>query len=395
MLASSVIFKVSELCQAIQTNLESDFAWVQVLGEISNFKAYPSGHFYFSLKDENAQIAAVMFKGANRILKFKPEDGLEVVLQGRLTLYEVRGQLQIVVESMEPKGLGALQLAFEQLKEKLSQEGLFETKYKKALPFFPKIIGLVTSEKGAALRDLLQVLKRRHPRLEILLTPCLVQGEDAPQSIAQAIALQNQYGKADLLIVGRGGGSLEDLMPFNSEIVARTIFASQIPIISAVGHETDFSIADFVADLRAPTPSAAAELAVPVLSDLEEKIFLLKRHLKQNITARLEQGRLQIKFLKEQLKSPKRFLEERAQRLSELEVKLEENLEVLLKSKRDTLNYLETKLDLLSPLNTLKRGYAVVQKKDSKTLVQKSSQVKAKDQVLIRVAQGSFEAQVL
>lgn len=394
MQANPPILTVSELCYAIKENLEERFSWVTVLGEISNFKAYPSGHYYFSLKDEGAQISAVMFKGANRVLKFAPEDGLEVIIQGRVALYEVRGQLQIVVENMEPKGLGSLQLAFEQLKTKLKAEGLFEAKYKQSLPFLPSTVGLVTSEKGAALRDMLHVLRRRHPHLHILLTPTLVQGDQAPEAIKRAIELQNMYGQAQVLLVARGGGSLEDLMAFNSEIVARAIFQSKIPVIAAVGHETDFSIADFVADLRAPTPSAAAELAVPVISELEEKVFLLKRHLRQSIFSNLEQSRLQLNSLKKQLKTPERLLDERRQRLSDLDLNLRQNLQKYFKEKKDRLKQLKSHLQLLSPTNILKRGYAVVQKKENLKIVKKASQVKLKESLLINVAEGSFEAEI-
>src|SRR4030095_8341110 len=261
------IYTVSELTFELKNLLEGNFPSIWLSGEVSNFRPHGSGHHYFCLKDASSQIQAVMFRGANRLLKFKLEDGLEVIGNRRIPVYEPRGSYQIVLEYLEPKGLGALQLAFEQLKKKLEAEGLFEAARKRPLPLFPKKIGIVTSPTGAAIRDLIHVLKRRCLNVEILLNPVHVQGAESAPEIARDIDELSLLEDLDLVIVGRGGGSIEDLWAFNTEIVARAIFRSRPPVISAVGHEIDFTIADFVADLRAPTPSAAAELAVPVKAD--------------------------------------------------------------------------------------------------------------------------------
>lgn len=244
-----------------------------VKGEISNFKQHSSGHMYFTLKDDKARLLAIMFASANRSMKFKPENGMQVLVSGDLSVYEASGQYQIYIKDMKPDGVGELFLAFEQLKAKLTEEGLFSPENKLALPKYPKTVGVVTSPTGAAIRDIVSTIKRRYPIANILLLPALVQGDQAAASIAKAIKYANTTGKIDVLIIGRGGGSIEELWAFNEEVVARAIFSSKIPIISAVGHETDFTIADFVADLRAPTPTAAAELAVPHIDELIERIL--------------------------------------------------------------------------------------------------------------------------
>ena len=264
---SQHVFTVSELTRGIRSILEQAFDTVWVEGEISNYVLAQSGHAYFSLKDETSQVRCVFFKGNRIRVKFDPEDGDQVLLFGRVNVYEPRGEYQIVVEAMEPRGLGALQKAFEQLKAKLEKEGLFDEAHKQALPEFPWKIGIVTSPTGAAIRDLLNVLHRRNPRVSVVLAPAKVQGEGAAEEIAQAIRDLNTLEELDVLIVGRGGGSIEDLWAFNEEVVARAIHESKLPVVSAVGHEIDFTISDFVADLRAPTPSAAAELVVPRLQE--------------------------------------------------------------------------------------------------------------------------------
>src|SRR5579863_5086030 len=266
------IFRVSELSREIRNRLERDFPDLWVTGEISNLRSAPSGHYYFTLKDQNAQLRAVCFRGQARYLKFKPEDGLSVIARGQLTIYEARGEYQLVVEFLEPAGLGALQLAFEQLKANLAGEGLFEAARKKPLPVLPRTIGVVTSPTGAVIRDILRVLKRRFRNMNVLLYPVKVQGEGAAKEISEGIEYFNRHTLVDVMIVARGGGSLEDLWAFNEEVVARAIASSKIPVISAVGHETDFTIADFVADLRAPTPSAAAELVIQAKSELLQQL---------------------------------------------------------------------------------------------------------------------------
>lgn len=265
------ILTVTELTNNIKDLLEDNFPFVWICGETSNFRVPVSGHFYFTLKDDNAQINAVMFRGQNRNLKFELEDGLRVTGLGRISVYEPRGAYQIIFEHLEPEGAGAIQLAFEQLKSRLSEEGLFDEKYKKPLPFLPKKISIITSPTGAVVHDILNIINRRFPNVHIEVVPVKVQGLDAEKEIESAIAILNERADSDIAILARGGGSLEDFQAFNSEDVARAVFGSKIPIISAVGHETDFTIADFVADLRAPTPSAAAELAVPLKSELSRR----------------------------------------------------------------------------------------------------------------------------
>jgi len=277
------IYSVSELTADIKSLLEENFPFIWISGEISNFRVPVSGHFYFTLKDENAQISAVMFRAQNRNLKFDPEDGISVTGLGRISVYEPRGSYQIILEYLEPAGVGAIQMAFEKLKARLAEEGLFDDKYKKSLPFLPNKISVITSPTGAVVHDILKIITRRFPNLQIEIVPVKVQGDGAEEEIAAAFDILHARKDADVIILARGGGSLEDLHAFNSEDVARAIFSSKIPVISAVGHETDFSIADFVADLRAPTPSAAAELAVPLIRDLKQK----QKELALILTARL------------------------------------------------------------------------------------------------------------
>lgn len=292
------VYTVAELSFAVKNLLESNFPDVWVAGEISNFRAAPSGHYYFTLKDNSAQLRAVCFRNQARYLKFKPQDGLSVIARGRLSVYESRGEYQLYVEYLEPAGLGALQFAFEQLKKKLAAEGLFDEARKKPLPVLPRAVGIVTSPSGAAVRDILRVIKRRFPNMNVFLYPATVQGSNAATEIVEGIEYFNRQPIVDVMIVGRGGGSLEDLWPFNEEIVARTIAASQIPIISAVGHETDFTIADFVADMRAPTPSAAAELVVQRKEDFLAEVRNRVRHMSQNIRLRIAEARQELTLLR-------------------------------------------------------------------------------------------------
>ena len=284
------VYSVSELSLEIRNHLERQFPDVWVRGEVSNFRAAGSGHLYFTLKDETAQIRAVCFRNQARYLKFKPQDGLAVIARGRLSLYEARGEYQLYVEFLEPAGFGALQLAFEQLNQKFAAEGLFDAARKKPLPMLPRSIGVVTSPTGAVIRDILRILQRRYRNAGVLLYPARVQGEGAAQEIAEGIQYFNARPAVDVMIIARGGGSLEDLWAFNEEVVARAIAASKIPVISAVGHETDFTIADFVADLRAPTPSAAAELVVRQKEDLTAELENRTRHAAQLIRLKISRS---------------------------------------------------------------------------------------------------------
>jgi exodeoxyribonuclease VII large subunit len=392
------ILTVSELTRELKNLLEEKFSSVWLMGEISNFHAHSSGHFYFTLKDAGSQIGAVMFRGANRQLKFRPEDGMEVVANGRLSIYEVRGNYQIIIDYLEPKGLGALQLAFEQLRKKLEAEGLFEPARKRPLPFLPRTVGIVTSPSGAVLHDLIHVIRRRAPQTNILLVPVNVQGEAAAPEIAAAIEAMNEQGDAEILIVGRGGGSLEDLWAFNTEIIARAIYASKIPVVSAVGHETDVTISDFVADLRAPTPSAAAELVVPVarelLASLKETERKMLRILRQGLTIRHQH----LKFWLSHLKHPKKRLEEWSQHLDDLISRSAQAMEFSLKDRKNLLAGLSGKLQVLSPLSTLSRGYSIVRKAlpngEEGAVVKEASQVSRGDLIGIALMKGHLQAEI-
>ncbi|HEY6000461.1 MAG TPA: exodeoxyribonuclease VII large subunit, partial [bacterium] len=318
------IWTVTELNRAAGELLEETFPRVWVEGEISNWKLYPSGHAYFSLKDDGGQVSAVLFRAGSKGLRFEPKDGLAVLALGRVGIYPQRGQFQLIVEELEPKGKGALQLAFEQLREKLQREGLFEAARKRPLPALPRTVGVVTSPTGAVIRDILTVLGRRFPNLRVLLNPVRVQGEGAAGEIAAAIAEFDRRGDVDVLIVGRGGGSMEDLWAFNEEVVARAIAACGVPVISAVGHETDFTIADFVADLRAPTPSAAAELVVESKEALEERLGMLARRLRAGVGERLRGARHRLDALavRRMVADGRRRLLETAQRLDGVDAAL-------------------------------------------------------------------------
>ncbi len=318
------VYTVSELTASIKTTLEEGFPMMWVEGEISNLRTPGSGHAYFTLKDEGAQISAVLFRGRGRRVRFELEDGMQVLAFGGLDVYAARGQYQLVVEMMEPKGLGALQLAFEQLKRKLEAEGLFEESRKRPLPAFPRVIGIVTSPTGAAIRDMLNIIGRRFADLHILITPVRVQGDEAPGEIVQALAHLQEIANLDVIIVGRGGGSIEDLWAFNDERVARALAGCRVPVISAVGHETDFTIADFVADLRAPTPSGAAELVVREKLAVMETLADLYARLKQAMTAEVSARRERVDFLlrRRVLTDPARALRDIYRRLDDLQGRL-------------------------------------------------------------------------
>jgi exodeoxyribonuclease VII large subunit len=285
------IWKVGELVGEVRNHIEREYADLWVEGEISNLRSAPSGHLYFTLKDGDSQLPVVLFRRQASLLRFRPDDGLQVLLRGKVSVYEQRGQMQIVAEFMEPVGAGSLQIAFEQLKARLQQEGLFDQARKKLLPAFPRCVGIITSPTGAVIRDFLNVVNRRHEALDVLLYPAVVQGDSAAAEVAAGITFFNSKASVDLIVIARGGGSLEDLAPFNSELLARAIAASDLPVVSAIGHETDFTIADFVADLRAPTPSAAAELITGALHKVEEHVELLTQRLLRACRYRLMQAR--------------------------------------------------------------------------------------------------------
>jgi len=433
------IYTVSQLTAEIKTLLERNFEHLWVEGEISNLRLPSSGHFYFTLKDEAAQVRGVMFKSQNRLLKFNPADGLQVICYGRVSVYEPRGEYQIVVDYMEPKGLGALQLAFEQLKEKLAREGLFDPGHKKPLPPLPQRIGIVTSPTGAAIRDILQIIDRRFANVHILLYPVRVQGLGAAQEIARAIGELNQWPEIDVIIVGRGGGSLEDLWAFNEEVVARAIFDSRVPIISAVGHEIDFTIADFVADLRAPTPSAAAELVVKNKLELIQALESFEIRLRNAARASLAPRRERLFALAHRLADPRRKISDQRLRVDDLFLRLSNSIRQALWRKteglrgkaeslilinprhqigehfhhlsqvfqrlplamRTTLRLFRQrvegnmgKLQTLSPLAILERGYSIARVLPSKEIIRQASILKGEDRVSVKVHRGEFTARV-
>ena len=386
------ILTVSQISQKIRNCLESQFPLLWVKGELSNFIAHSSGHWYFSLKDERSQIKGVMFRGQNQKLSFRPQVGEEVLVQGQISVYPPRGDYQILCHEMEIVGSGLLQRQFEQIKERLKNEGLFDQERKKTLPPFPRHIVLITSPTGAAVRDILHILKRRFKAVKVTLIPALVQGEQAPSSLLKGLSLSKQL-PADVLIIGRGGGSMEDLWAFNNENLARAIACHPIPVISAVGHEIDFTICDFVADLRAPTPSAAAELVVKNVVDLLEKIQRLKKQFIQNI-------QLQLKFLKDRLLTlekglirPDRLLQDFSQRLDEVSLRLSQALKQTFERAKERLKNYEQILESLSPKTVMKRGFSIVTNVKG-DLVCNTKELKVKDSLTIDFFKGQAKALV-
>jgi exodeoxyribonuclease VII large subunit len=434
------IWKVRDLVAAVRAHVEREYSDAWVEGEISNFRAPDSGHLYFTLKEGNAQIRVVMFRSSARLLRFRPADGLQVVVRGRVTVYEDRGELQISAEYIEPKGAGSLQLAFEQLKTRLETEGLFAAERKKAIPSLPARIGIVTSAQAAALRDILNILERRHHSVNVVIFPAQVQGEAAAAEVAAGIRFFNQAGNVDVIVIARGGGSVEDLAPFNSEGLARTVAASQIPVISAVGHETDFTIADFVADLRAPTPSAAAELVIRSRQEIEEQAAALHERLARAVRYRLLMGRQTltelaqhrtfarmieaIRLRQQRLDdlthrmelAERNFLEQLRRRweavaaavrhydlrlvLSGMRKELESGVAALVAVTRNVLlqhkvrsERLNTALESLSPLAILDRGYALLFDSDGK-LLKDARRARIGEEISARLAHGEIRATV-
>lgn len=385
---------VSRLAALLKEVVEDNFAQVLVEGEISNFSVPASGHFYFSLKDESAQLRAVMFRSQARLLPFRLENGMQVVLSGRVSLYPQRGEVQLVAETLEPRGVGSLQVAFEQLKNRLAGEGLFAEARKRPLPTFPRTVGVVTSATGAAIHDIVNVLRRRGAGLRLLLRPVRVQGEGAAAEIAEAIADHNRFGAADVLIVGRGGGSLEDLWAFNEEVVARAIHASVIPVISAVGHEVDYTIADFVADLRAPTPSAAAELVARSRLELEGHLDHLAQRLAGQMQGRLELLDERVRGLTRRLRSPRQQLQLWHQRHADLVRRLDRSMARRQQETEGRLAALAGRLDLLSPLRTLERGYAIAFAEKTGRAVLDAETLSRGDHLQLRFARGRARATV-
>ncbi|MFC1749706.1 exodeoxyribonuclease VII large subunit [Pseudomonadota bacterium] len=431
------IFSVSRLVREARAVLEGSFPLLWLEGEISNFSRPSSGHMYLTLKDEAAQVRCAMFRSKNMHLRFKPENGMHILVRARISLYEARGDFQLIIEHMEEAGQGALQRSFEALKTRLSHEGLFDTAHKKALPKLPEQIGVITSPTGAAIRDIISVLKRRFPSIPLVIYPVAVQGDSAAKEIADAIKLANQRKECDVLLLTRGGGSLEDLWSFNEEVVARAIHASNIPIVSGVGHEIDFTIADFVADLRAPTPSAAAEFVTPDREELAQLVSQRYSRLLNRMQTLLKQSAQETAWLEKRLlqQHPGHQLQAKAQRLDELEQRLTKSMENLLREKSGGLKHmnerlkrhsplnrlvqLNTQLDYLkqrmqraciqnidkkknqlavtsrtlnamSPLATLDRGYAIVQKLPEKEVVTDAAQLQRGDKIQTQLGKGSL-----
>lgn len=387
------VYSVNELNRAIKDQIEGEFPLIWIQGEISNFKPHSSGHFYFSLKDNKAQVSAVMFKGFNRHVKFKPADGMEVLVRGKVTVYEPRGSYQIMCEVMEPVGVGALQIAFEQLKIKLSQEGLFDTAKKRKIPELSQRVAIITSPTGAAVRDMINVLSRRMKNLEVTIFPCSVQGNLAPKEIVAAIEMANKIGNFDVMIVGRGGGSIEDLWSFNEEIVARAIAGSKIPTVSAVGHEVDFTIADFVADLRAPTPSAAAELISRNATDIMDVISMQYKALRIQMNKKLQMDKQKLMHVQRQLVDPKRKLQDLMLKLDDLSERVQSVVKKNISFKRQEFMRWASVLDSLSPLKVLDRGYAIV-KNENGNIIKDEAKLKKGDEIKIQLFKGEVTAEV-
>ena len=434
------IWAVRDLITAVRTTLEREYTDVWVEGEVSNYRPADSGHLYFTLKDGDSQLRAVMFKSSARLLRFRPENGLQVIARGRVTVYEARGELQLLAEYLEPKGAGALQVAFEQLKAKLQAEGLFDQGRKRPIPALPRRIGVVTSPRGAAIQDILNILRRRHESVNILIYPAQVQGEAAPAEIAAGIEHFSRAKDVDVIIVARGGGSVEDLAAFNDERLARAIAASRLPVISAVGHETDFTIADFVADLRAPTPSAAAELVIQSKHDLQESVGALRRRLEHAARYRLLLARQGLTELAQHgaMARMQELIARRQQRVDELAFRLSESQRTALRGFRSRLDVAAARvrhfdlrrqlasmrrditariselgaaaqkhllryrgrldqtaarLEELSPVRILGRGYALVFDAAG-NLLKDAAQVKPGDDIRARLARGEIAAKV-
>lgn len=429
------VLSVSQLNRRAKQLLETHLPLLWVEGELSNVSVPSSGHWYFTLKDSDAQVRCAMFRNRNMTVRFKPQQGQHVVIRARVSLYEGRGDYQIIAEHMEEAGAGALQRAFDELKAKLAREGLFDPQHKKPLPSLPKHIAVITSPTGAAIRDIINVLERRFPSIPVTVIPVAVQGKEAAPQIVKAIDLANRANLFDVVILGRGGGSLEDLWPFNEETVARAIFASRLPIVSAVGHEVDFTIADFVADLRAPTPSAAAELITPDSEDWLDKFIGFEVLLEEAMQRKLNHWQQKLQWLRSRLRHPKDKLEQQSQRCDALEIRLKNAMQKALTHSQNQLNTLVLRqkalhpqarllqlrqrfqlarqqlikaqsqifiqkrqsfneavrmLNTLSPLKTLERGYALATLADSQIPITHSNQIKVGDKLKIQIAKGEL-----
>lgn len=391
------IFTVGQINRYIRNLLENDFILSSLLvkGEISNFKAHSSGHLYFTLKDASGALSCVMFRQDAAGLPFEPENGMQVVVYGHVSLYEKTGQYQLYAEFLEPLGIGALQVAFEQLKEKLAAEGLFDGDFKREIPKNPSCIAVITSPTGAAVRDILQIVKRRDPNVKVAIFPTLVQGEQAAADIVRSLKLVNEWGKADVIILGRGGGSMEDLWCFNDENVARAVFASEIPVISAVGHETDFTITDFVADMRAPTPSAAAELATMPLTERREAFHRLELRLERDVSALLTSCRRRLDLLKSRpvMERPLERIYRTMMDVEETQQRLDKEMTNRLMQRAERWQYLTNRLEAASPLAVMSRGYVMAVTSSGKLLTS-VKQAEVGDRVTLHLQDGKIETNI-
>lgn len=390
---TDTVFSVSQITDLIKGILENSFRSVKIEGEISNWHPSAAGHIYFTLKDNNAQIKAVIFRNAAYKLAFKPKDGDKVRCTGSLSVYAPQGNYQIIINTMELAGTGNILQMLEERKKKLAAEGLFDSEKKKALPLYPKTIGVVTSPTGAAIRDILNVSKRRNPNINITVLPAIVQGEEAAQTIVKMIEIANFYKLCDVLIVGRGGGSLEDLLPFSEESVVRAIAASKIPTISAVGHEIDWALCDYAADKRAPTPSAAAEMAVPILSDIQQNITFYKNDLYNSIKQKIEKTRLMIKsFNPQNFEVQFRNIQQPLlNRYAYAKENLVKNMQDKIKDLRTRILNNKTILENASPDTILQRGYSMVTDEEGK-IIRNADQVSSGSKIIVKPAQGSLKA---
>lgn len=389
---------VTQLNLYVKEKFQEDefLANVLVKGEISNFKHHYTGHMYFTLKDETSLIKCVMFKTYTSNLDFVPKDGMKVMVLGTVSVFERDGVYQIYAKAMQQEGVGDLHAKYEELKAKLEQEGLFDESHKKPIPFMPKVIGVLTSNTGAVIRDIINVSTRRNPNVYIRLYPVPVQGQGAAEKIAKAIEVMNKNKLADVLIIARGGGSLEDLWPFNEEIVARAIYNSELPVISAVGHETDFTIADFASDLRAPTPSAAAELAVPSIEDVKKKIETNKNRLQNGLKRKMELAKLRFeKCMKSSVyTNPLQKINENYMLIDKYTKLLENSMNLKIKEKKTYMVEWISRLDALSPLKTLTRGYVMATNEQGK-IIKSVKEVNSEDKVILRFTDGEKKAQIL
>lgn len=388
------VLSVSELNQQVRLSLDTTFNTVWVAGEISNFRTPGSGHFYFSLKDARSQISAVMFRSANQHLRFRPQDGLEVIVRGRISLYEVRGDLQLYVDALEPRGLGELRLALEQLRQRLATEGLFDEARKRALPFWPRAIGIATALSGAAVHDMISTLRRRLPQVRVVIRPVRVQGREARYELVAALTDLNATAGVDVIIIGRGGGSLEDLWAFNEEMVVRAVARSRVPVVSAVGHEIDTTLTDLAADCRAATPTAAAALVVPQRSELQAALVHWNTRLARIVTHRVRHERRMLTACAARVRHPRQLLAAQHLRLDELSERAERALTNRLRLVRGRLRAAAARLDALSPLAVLQRGYAIARRSDDGTVIRDAGALQVGDVLDLVLGKGAATVQV-